>query len=146
MNELKMGIVNELRPCMVDGRKHLFHRWIESRWLVDASPLQGGHPGGLCARTMALVEDENGQVREVYPSEINFLDTPSHMTELGAAYHREGGGMMNGKVMAALWTIWGAIQQTAKFNTYDETIKWLYEISKKAMIKAGLIQEKGSTL
>lgn len=63
-----------VRPCLVKGKKCLFHKWVERRWLVDASPLQGGHPGGLCATTMALVEDENGQIIETYPREIRFID------------------------------------------------------------------------
>ena len=78
-----------LRPCLVNGRKALFHRWMERRWLVDASPLQGGHPGGLCAMTMALVEDERGQIREVYPREVHFLDTHWQMAEFEACYYRE---------------------------------------------------------
>lgn len=49
--------------------------------------------------------------------------------------------MMDEKTMAALWTMWGAIQQAAKVNTYDETIKGLYEISKGAMKMAELISE-----
>lgn len=76
------------RPCMVAGRKHLFHRWMERRWLVDASPLKGGHPGGLCAMTMALVEDERGQIREVYPREVHFLDTQQQMADFEICYHR----------------------------------------------------------
>lgn len=72
MAEFKFVI--PVRPCLVGGKKHLFHKWMERRWLVDASPLQGGHPGGLCAMTMALVEDEYGQMHEVYPREVRFLD------------------------------------------------------------------------
>lgn len=63
-----------MRPCLVKGKKCLFHRWVERRWTVGASPLRGGHPGGLCAVTMALVEDENGQIMEVYPLEVRFID------------------------------------------------------------------------
>lgn len=48
---------------------------------------------------------------------------------------------MDDKIMAALWTMWGAIQQAAKVNTYDETIKGLYEISREAMIRAELIPQ-----
>ena len=63
-----------LRPCMVAGRKHLFHRWMERRWLVDASPLKGGPSGGQCSMVLAVVEDEYGQVHEVYPRDVRFLD------------------------------------------------------------------------
>lgn len=51
---------------------------------------------------------------------------------------------MDDKATAALWTIWGAVQQAAKVNTYDETIKGLYEISQEALVKAGLIQGEGN--
>lgn len=76
MAELKIRIPANLRlrPCLVEGKKHLFHQWVERRWLVDASPLQGGHPGGLCSMTMAIVEDEYGQVHEAYPRDVRFVD------------------------------------------------------------------------
>lgn len=74
MAELKIKIPSKLRPCLVNGKEHLFHQWVERRWLVDASPLQGGHPGGLCSITLAIVEDEYGQVHEVYPEDVRFID------------------------------------------------------------------------
>ena len=67
-----------VRPCLVKGKKCLFHKWVERRWLVNASPLRGGHSGGLCATTMALVEDENGQIMEISPQEIRFIDDLIH--------------------------------------------------------------------
>lgn len=64
-----------LRPCLVKGKKHLFHCWDHIAQPVDASPLRGGHPGGQMSMTMALVEDEQGQVHEVYPGEVTFVDS-----------------------------------------------------------------------
>ena len=74
MAGLDMKIAVELRPCLVKGRKHLFHCWNQRAWVVDASPLRGGHPGGQCSLMMAVVEDENGQVHEVYPRDVRFVD------------------------------------------------------------------------
>lgn len=63
-----------LRPCVVCGRPHLFHRWIERRWVVEESPMVGGHPAGQCAMPLAIVEDMTGKVYEVRPTEIRFVD------------------------------------------------------------------------
>lgn len=63
-----------LRPCMVNGRPSLFHRWIERRWVVEASPMVGGHPTGQCVMPLAIVEDQYGTIHEVRPSEIRFVD------------------------------------------------------------------------
>ena len=49
---------------------------------------------------------------------------------------------MDDKAMAALWTMWGAIQQAYKVNCYDEAMKGLYNISKEAMVRAELIPEE----
>lgn len=48
---------------------------------------------------------------------------------------------MDDKVMAALWTMWGAVQQAALVSPYDENLKNLYNISKAAMVRAELIPE-----
>ena len=62
----------EYRPCFVDGKKALFHRWVDIEKVVDASPMVGGHPGGQIRVTLALVEYEDGRVQEVYPERIKF--------------------------------------------------------------------------
>lgn len=67
-------VQSELRPCLVEGKKYLFHRWADRRWVVGPSSLRGGRPGGECAGVFAIVEDEEGQVLEFYPSQIKFLD------------------------------------------------------------------------
>lgn len=64
------------RPCLVNNRKHWFLRWQDRKWVCDPSPMVGGHIGGQCQVTMAIVEDqETGQVAEVYPREVRFLDS-----------------------------------------------------------------------
>lgn len=45
----------ELRPCMVNGKKALFHRWVDA---VD---------GGL-------IEREDGSMEMVHPESIKFID------------------------------------------------------------------------
>ena len=72
MAELKVGLPT--RPCLVEGKKYLFHQWENLAWVVNASPLRGGHPGGQRSTTMAIVEDEDGRVHEVYPSKVKFID------------------------------------------------------------------------
>lgn len=63
------------RPCLVHNRKHWFLRWQDRKWICEPSPMKGGHEGGQCQVTMAIVEDqETGQVAEVYPRDVRFID------------------------------------------------------------------------
>lgn len=48
----------------------------------------------------------------------------------------------NEKLIAALWTIWGAIQQAKSTDAYNETLGTLYNISKEAMIRCGQIEKE----
>lgn len=64
-----------LRPCsLVSGREAVFHKWIEKARIVDPSPMMGGHDGGVIRYTVGIVEYENGEVHECYPTEIRFTD------------------------------------------------------------------------
>lgn len=72
MAGLKMIV--ELRPCLIKGKKHLFHCWDHRAWTVGESALRGGPAGGQCSMVLAVVEDEYGQVHEVYPRDVRFLD------------------------------------------------------------------------
>lgn len=65
---------NGMRPCLVGGKKHYFHMWHNRQWVTEPSPMVGGAPGGQCSMVFAIVEDEQGQVHEVYPREVRFLD------------------------------------------------------------------------
>lgn len=65
----------ELRPCIVEEMKGLFHKWIERSEVVAPSPLVGGHSGGEVRWTAAIVEFEDGSVSEVMPHSIRFLDS-----------------------------------------------------------------------
>ena len=67
---------SEYRPCYVNGRRGLFHRWANS-----ARPqLPRGQEPGENARyfqfrsTQAIVEFEDGTVDLVWPRDIQFAD------------------------------------------------------------------------
>lgn len=64
----------ECRACIVKGCKCLFHRWVEHSEIVPPSPMVGGHSGGQLRYIAALVEFEDGRVREVSPKDIKFDD------------------------------------------------------------------------
>lgn len=81
-------MVVRLRPCLVKGKKHLFHCWDHRAWTVGESALRGGPAGGQCSMVLAVVEDEYGQVHEVYPRDVRFLDDRIKEYEFG--------GEMNG--------------------------------------------------
>jgi len=68
-----------LRPCTVNGEKALFHRWADYAAVLEPSPMRGGHPGGQMRQTYAIVEMEDGQVKEVLPSKVVFSDTREHV-------------------------------------------------------------------
>lgn len=68
---------NEYRPCYVNGRKALFHRWVNT---ANPSLPKGVDANDEKARffqhrsTAGLVEFENGIVTRVWPQEIRFAD------------------------------------------------------------------------
>ncbi|MFQ9886133.1 hypothetical protein [Negativibacillus massiliensis] len=45
------------------------------------------------------------------------------------------------KLIAACWTMWGAIQQAKSVDTYNEPICSLHNIAKEAMIRAEQIKQ-----
>lgn len=61
----EITISTEKRLCTVDGRKALFHNWAEISYVIEASPLRGGHPGGQVSYVVALVEYEDGTIEKV---------------------------------------------------------------------------------
>ena len=62
------------RPCYVDGKKALFHKWSDRAEAIAESPMIGGHPAGIIKWTVGIVEFEDGTVKEKAPSEIRFAD------------------------------------------------------------------------
>jgi len=74
-NDIK--ITHNLRPCLVgkEQKKALFHAWSQNSKVIEPSIMKGGHGGGVVAGAVALVEMEDGQIKEVMPWEIRFLDS-----------------------------------------------------------------------
>jgi len=62
------------RPCYVDGKKAMFHQWINRAQVAPPSMMIGGHPGGQLWEVFGLVEFEDGHVGEAYPNNIVFAD------------------------------------------------------------------------
>jgi hypothetical protein len=84
-----------LRPCIVDGRRALFHRWIEKitpivkismalpqkelseriKAAKESYPYLPYYTEVIAQKeTLAIVELEGGEIREVKPSEVRFRD------------------------------------------------------------------------
>lgn len=62
--------MTELRPCSFQDRagktlKGWFHRWADSTAFDESD-----HPLGL---TVALIEDETGQIHDVEPQRVKFV-------------------------------------------------------------------------
>lgn len=79
-------IERELRPCLVDGKRALWHEWTTRQEIVPPSIMAGGHGGGQISATLALIEYEDGTAAEVYPSRVRFLDTVCKMQEMEGAF------------------------------------------------------------
>lgn len=72
----KILVENVLRPCFVDGKRALFHRWEDKAQVIGESPLAGGHSAGQLWVVVGIVEFEDGTVKEVYPYNIRFAPHP----------------------------------------------------------------------
>lgn len=89
MASIGNGIVvkKELRTCIVDKKKGLFHQWVDKSNVIGQSALaisHGGHNGGQISYTVGLVEHEDGTIHEYKPTSIKFTDNKS------LEYHFEG--------------------------------------------------------
>lgn len=74
-------VQGELRPCLVDAKPALWHRWTTRSEIVSPAMLKGGHLGGNITACFALIEYEDGQVAEVYPDRVRFLDTEGKLRD-----------------------------------------------------------------
>lgn len=78
MASLIEGLVSfsnsEYRPCIVNGKKAVFHRWHEFCNVIEASIMVGGAPAGQIKYTLGTVEFEDGTIEEVAPHQIKFED------------------------------------------------------------------------
>lgn len=84
----------EYRPCIVDEKRALFHRWIDKDQIILKTGFVLKHehaeairqrfekdfivPSGMTAEktrvTLGIVEFEDGTIQEVLPTRIKFLD------------------------------------------------------------------------
>ena len=63
------------RPCLVGGERCLFHGAYVRQWTHGASPFIGGFTAGQESRLVAVVESEDGTMREVPATRIRLLDS-----------------------------------------------------------------------
>lgn len=87
-NGTTLEVKGLIRPCLVTGKKALFHRWFQSSEVVAPSPMVGGHPGGQLSMVLGLVEWEDGTVHAVPVWEIQFLDTRQEMADFEECYDK----------------------------------------------------------
>lgn len=69
-----MELRHELRPCLVNDKRCLFHCWEQYSKIIPPSLYTGGHSGGVNAAVYALVEDDLGLIHRVSPLDIRFTD------------------------------------------------------------------------
>lgn len=82
------------RPCWVTHSsaegpvktKAFLHSIATRSYVVEPSPLKGGHPGGQVSRTFAIVENEHGYLVEVELEQVQLLDTAEQLEENAAAW------------------------------------------------------------
>lgn len=88
------AIVNETTPCLVNGRKALFHRWVEETKVlihldrpmmpekIDILVRRRDESGVIpvfcepikSTNTYGLVEFEDGHIEKIEPTSIKFID------------------------------------------------------------------------
>lgn len=78
---------NELRPCLVDGKPCLFHKWVtefmpRAHYIMDGDDESEELEWIMCETTMALVEHEDGTVSTESVQLVRFLDTNAHMGDM----------------------------------------------------------------
>ena len=103
----------KLRPRVARGKKGWFHCWCHVSEIVAPSNLRGGHSGGVIATTLGLVEDEDGNVRKVYPEEITFLE-PNKVEDLVDSTDALRNQMLYDKALRAI--IFNSIEEKEKKN------------------------------
>lgn len=74
----------EYRPCYVNGRRALFHRWVNT---ANPALPKGVSPDDERAKffqhrsTTGLVEYSDGTVERVWPQDIRFVDSAARFRE-----------------------------------------------------------------
>lgn len=79
---------NKPRPCWVEGRRAIFHRWTDSARPVKARGVEEDEnaPRYQLHSVHALVEYEDGTMERVWPNAVQFADSDA----LFAGYDWEG--------------------------------------------------------
>lgn len=79
--QMKMTIETaEYRPCYVNGKKALFHRWTNVPMLSPSKVLvYGNTKDAEDVVAMAIVEFEDGTIDRVFPEQVRFV--PGLMNE-----------------------------------------------------------------
>lgn len=91
MADSTITIKPEYRPCKIDGKRALFHKWAEYSDIYAPSILKGGHSGGVLKYVVGIVEYEDGTTAKVAPEKVVFVDSnvnryfAEHKTEKGGA-------------------------------------------------------------
>lgn len=85
----KYEVIDGKRTKIRESRKALFHRFTWMSRVVDASPMIGGHPGGVVADTLALVEFKDGHLEQVYLSDIVFYDSNKYFNKFDEYFKEE---------------------------------------------------------
>lgn len=88
--EFNLVIQDDTRPCMIDDRKAIWHRWMTRKEVIPPSPMLGGHGGGEIQDTFALVEFEDGTIGEVLPYKVRFLDSGGKFAQFAHFNRPEG--------------------------------------------------------
>ena len=83
---MKMTIEWETRLCEVNGEVGYFQTWEQWSNVVDASPLRGGHPGGVVSQVYGIVEFKD-RVERVSPNRIKFCDEINDCLTMMANQH-----------------------------------------------------------
>lgn len=81
-----MKIKQERRLCTVNGEAGYFHTWEQYSKPIEASPMVGGHPGGVVSYILGIVEFEDG-IKRVEPTVIKFCDEEHEML---SAFNKKG--------------------------------------------------------
>ena len=64
----------ERRPCYIEGKKAMFHQWINRAQIAPPSMMVGGPAGGQLWDVFGLVEMEDGSMKQVNPYMVKFAD------------------------------------------------------------------------
>lgn len=78
-----INVQQQTRPCWVEGRRAIFHRWTDSARPAKARGMEGDENAQRYQlhSVHALVEYEDGTVSRVWPTSVQFADSDHLFTE-----------------------------------------------------------------